>query len=71
MALIQSFQRGTTVMNLNPADVGEIEIPFLPLEKQLAISEAYRNEKQLYLETVQAASRRWEAQREQIYSTLY
>lgn len=71
MALIQSFQRGTTVMNLNPADVGEIEIPLLPLEKQLAISEAYRKEKQLYSETMQAASRRWEAQRELIYSTLY
>ncbi|MDO7907575.1 restriction endonuclease subunit S [Paenibacillus sp. JX-17] len=71
MALIQSFQRGTTVMNLNPADVGEIEIPFLPLERQKAISEAYRKEKQLYSETVQAASRRWEGQREQIYSALY
>lgn len=71
LALIQSFQRGTTVMNLNPADVGEIEIPLLPLEKQQAISEAYRKEKQLYSETVQAASRRWEEHREQIYSTLY
>ncbi|WP_019638850.1 restriction endonuclease subunit S [Paenibacillus fonticola] len=71
IALIQSFQRGTTVMNLNPADVGEIEVPLLPLEKQRAISEAYIIEKKRYSDVVQAASRRWEEQREQIYSALY
>ena len=71
MALIQSFQRGTTVMNLNPTDVGEIEIPLLSLDKQHAISEVYMKEKQLYMETVQAATRRWEEQRKQIFTTLY
>ncbi|CAM4517398.1 restriction endonuclease subunit S [Paenibacillus macerans] len=71
MALIQSFQRGTTVMNLNPADVGEIEIPLLPMDRQLAISEQYMKEKQLYKETLQAATKRWEQQREQIYTALY
>lgn len=71
LALIQSFQRGTTVMNLNPADVGEIEIPLLPMGKQLEIAKHYQKEKQLYTDTIKAALTRWEQQREQLYTTLY
>lgn len=71
LALIQSFQRGTTVMNLNPADVGEIEIPLLPMGKQLEIAKHYQMEKQLYTDTIKAALIRWEQQREQLYTTLY
>ncbi|WP_418038780.1 N-6 DNA methylase [Paenibacillus xylanilyticus] len=71
LALIQSFQRGTTVMNLNPADVGEIEIPLWPMERQLSMSQQYREEKKLYMDTIQAATKRWEQQQERMYADLF
>ncbi|WP_339178422.1 N-6 DNA methylase [Paenibacillus sp. FSL R5-0701] len=71
LAFIQSFQRGTTVMNLNPADVGEIEIPLWPMERQLTMSQQYVEEKKLYMETLQAATQRWEQQKEQMYMALF
>lgn len=71
LALIRSFQRGTTVMNLNPADVAELELPLLPLEKQASLIERYRQEKDRYIKTVREATHRWHQEREQIFSQLY
>ena len=34
IALIKSFQRGTTVVNINHMDIAEMEIPFLSMEEQ-------------------------------------
>ncbi|OUQ85783.1 restriction endonuclease subunit S [Brevibacillus brevis] len=70
-ALIQSFQRGTTVMNLNPADVAEIEVPLLPVEKQLEVMNGYLLEKERYNEVIQEATTRWEQVRNQLYGELY
>lgn len=70
-ALIQSFQRGTTVMNLNPADVAEMELPLVPEAKQLEIIQQYLQEKERYKEVVREAASRWEQVKNQIYEQLY
>lgn len=33
--LIKIFQRGSTVMNINPKDISELEVPVVDVEKQL------------------------------------
>jgi len=70
-ALIQSFQRGTTVMNLNPSDIGAIELPLLPEDKQEEIINRYLEEKYRYKETIREATLRWQRVKEQLYSELY
>ncbi|MFC0215040.1 restriction endonuclease subunit S [Paenibacillus chartarius] len=69
--LIQSFQRGTTVMNLNPADVAEIELPLLPEEKQLELVNRYLQEKERYKSAIREAETRWEKIKNQLYDELY
>lgn len=71
IALVQSFQRGTTVMNLNPADVAEIEIPLIPEEKQLELINHYVQEKERYHKVVQEAENRWRKVKNRLYSELY
>jgi restriction endonuclease S subunit len=68
--LVKTFQRGSTVMNINPADLGEMEIPLPDIEEQRKIVEEYRKEHQLYFETVRKAKERWEKKRQQIYDQL-
>jgi hypothetical protein len=68
--LVKTFQRGTTVMNINPADLGEMEIPLPDIAEQRKIVEEYRKEHQLYFETVRKAKERWEKKRQQIYDQL-
>lgn len=68
--LVQSFQRGTTVMNINPSDLGELEIPLLEMEEQEKIVEEYRAEQDLYQKTVTQARERWERIRQDIYKRL-
>lgn len=70
ITLIQSFQRGTTVMNLNPSDVSEIEIPLLSKERQKELSDRYRLEKQRYTEVVTEATNRWENQKKELYEAV-
>lgn len=70
-ALIQSFQRGTTVMNLNPSDVAEIELPHLSEDKQIDIINRYLQEKVRYTDTIREAANRWQKEREQLYNDLY
>ncbi|OMC63324.1 restriction endonuclease subunit S [Paenibacillus odorifer] len=70
-SLIKGLQRGTTVMNLNPADVAEIEIPLLTKEKQIDRINRYNQEKQRYKTVVQEATTRWEQVKNQLYGELY
>ncbi|CAM4018215.1 restriction endonuclease subunit S [Cohnella lubricantis] len=70
-ALIQSFQRGTTVMNLNPSDVGEIELPLLPQDEQLVRINRYNEENERYKTAIREATARWEQVKNKIYSELY
>ncbi|WP_026961252.1 restriction endonuclease subunit S [Alicyclobacillus herbarius] len=70
-ALIQRFQRGTTVMNLNAADVGDIEVPLISEEQQRSIIERYLKEKERYLSAIRDATTRWEQVKNQLYCELY
>lgn len=69
-AIIKSFQRGTTVMNINYADIMEMEIPLLPLNKQQEIIEAYNREYKTYKEAIKKAESRWFNKKEIIYNEL-
>lgn len=71
MTLIQSFQRGTTVMNLNPSDVGEIELPLLSLDEQINRVNCYNEEKERFKQTIREATNRWEQVKNKLYSELY
>ena len=70
-ALIHSFQRGTTVMNLNPADVAELEVPLLPEEKQRAMVHRYLREQDRYHAIIRQATVHWEQVKNQVYAELY
>lgn len=66
--LIKSFQRGTTVMNINPGDLGELEIPMLPIEKQRQIVEVFKAEHRKYRQALAEIEQRWSKEREWIYN---
>ena len=68
---IKSFQRGSTIMNINPVDIKEIEIPLLDLEKQKEIAERYSEEKTIFKETTEKANIRWNEQKLFVYNRLW
>ncbi|WP_241158386.1 restriction endonuclease subunit S [Cohnella candidum] len=70
-ALVKSFMRGTTVINLNPSDVGELEIPLLSHNEQLDLITRYSSERERYKSVIREADERWERTKNQIYSELY
>jgi hypothetical protein len=70
IAMIKSFQRGTSVMNLNHSDIMEMEIPTLPLEKQREMVELYRTEREAYKGKIQQAENTWNNVKERLYSQL-
>jgi hypothetical protein len=70
ITLIKSFQRGTTVMNINPKDISELEIPLLEVEQQQAIIEQYKIEFEQYKQTIEQATKRWQEQRENVYNRI-
>lgn len=71
MTILKSLQRGTTVMNLNPSDVAEIEIPLISEEQQLEKIQRYLYEKARYDTVLKEATERWEQAKKQIYEQLY
>ncbi|ULL19577.1 restriction endonuclease subunit S [Paenibacillus sp. H1-7] len=71
ITMIQSFQRGTTVMNLNPSDVGEIELPLLPHDEQINRVNRYNEEKERFKQTIREATDRWVQVKNKLYSELY
>lgn len=66
--LIKSFQRGTTVMNINPGDLGELEIPLIPMEKQMQIVEKFKAEHSKYRQALAEIEQRWAKERDEIYN---
>ncbi|WP_425058886.1 hypothetical protein SCACP_35340 [Sporomusa carbonis] len=66
--LVKSFQRGTTVMNINPNDLGELEIPLLPLEKQHQLAARFDEEYRRYRQELAEIEQRWERERLGIYN---
>jgi type I restriction-modification system DNA methylase subunit len=70
IALIKSFQRGTTVVNINHMDIAEMEIPLLSMEEQKELVTHYEKESSLYRETVSRAEERFTAEKQKIYEKL-
>lgn len=70
MAIIKSFQRGTTVMNINHSDIMEMEIPLLPLSEQQKMIKIYNEELSIYKATVGEAENRWKKTKNNIYDKL-
>jgi len=70
LAIIKSFQRGTNIMNINHADIMEMEIPLLDLDTQQQLIQTYEQERQQYRKTIQAAETRWNQIKTQLYSKL-
>lgn len=69
-ALIKSFQRGTTIVNLNPSDIMEMEIPLPSMERQNELVANYESETTLYTETVNKAEERYLREKRKIYEQL-
>ncbi len=70
LAIIKSFQRGTTIMNINYSDIMEMEIPLLPFDKQQEIIKQYHVELEVYKDTIKNAESRWTSIKHGIYSEL-
>ncbi len=68
--LVKSFQRGTNVMNINPNDIGELEVPLLPMDRQRELAERFANGLGRYKSEREAIEKRWENQRTEIYQEL-
>ncbi len=70
LAIIKSFQRGTTIMNINYLDIMEMEIPLVPKVKQENMIKQYNDEFKIYKETVKKAEEKWSNIKENIYNEL-
>ncbi len=69
-ALLASFQRGTTLMNLNHTDLMELEIPLPEMAEQQELTAHYTAELKLYLATIGQAEERFQKNKQQIYHRL-
>lgn len=58
--LIKSTQQGTAVMNISYRDLENIEIPYLPFEKQIEIAKKYQDGLAKYQETISSAEEKWQ-----------
>lgn len=70
VAMIKSFQRGTTIMNINHVDIMEMEVPILPMDKQQEMINRYNEELKVYKETIRKAESRWSDMKNSIYNEL-
>ena len=69
-AIIKSFQRGTTIMNINHLDIMEMEIPLLALEQQHELIKIYNEELNHYKNVVQQAATKWQNVKNKLYNQL-
>lgn len=70
LAMIKSFQRGTTIMNINHSDIMEMEIPLLSIKDQQEMIDKYHEEWSIYKKTIGEAERRWSNIRNNLYNKL-
>lgn len=68
--MIKSFQRGSTVMNINHTDIMEMEIPILPMDKQKEMVNSYKREIEIYKKAVLEATQKLEQTKNEIYKVL-
>ena len=69
--LLKSLQRGFAVMNINYKDLGDLEIPLLPLETQDMLIQEYNDGLRLYKKTIAAAEEGWRGVQQDIQSKLF
>lgn len=70
LAIIKSFQRGTTVMNINYLDIMELEIPLLEITKQEEMINLYNKEKSIYKKKIEEAETNWNKIKDGLYNHL-
>lgn len=70
LAMIKSFQRGTTIMNINHSDIMEMEIPLIPISEQKDMVEQYHHELNIYKKTTSEAESRWTNIKDKLYNKL-
>jgi restriction endonuclease S subunit len=58
-------------MNINPVDIGDLEIPLPDLNEQKEIANHYNKEKTIFNEIVKNAQKRWSEQKSKIYDNLF
>ena len=68
--LIKSFQRGTTIMNINPNDIGEMEIPLLPMERQQTFARQFLEKQERYRREKAELEQRWDKERTELYDNF-
>ncbi|MHC1745877.1 MAG: restriction endonuclease subunit S [Negativicutes bacterium] len=68
--MIKSFQRGTTMMNINPNDIGEMEIPLLSMERQQILARQFLSGQERYRREKAALEQRWEKERTELYKNF-
>lgn len=70
LAIIKSFQRGTTIMNINHSDIMEMEIPLISMSEQQEMISKYHNELNIYKKTISEAESRWTIIKNSLYNKL-
>ncbi|WP_298836696.1 restriction endonuclease subunit S [Clostridium sp.] len=70
IAIIKSFQRGTTIMNINHSDIMEMEIPTVQLQKQEEMIKIYNEAQCIYKTNISEAENRWDSIKNNIYKQL-
>ena len=70
LAIIKSFQRGTTIMNINHSDIMEMEIPIISIGEQKEIVNKYKNELNIYNKSVNEAESKWAKTKDNLYNKL-
>lgn len=68
--MLQSFQRGSGLMNLSPADLLELEISALPEAEQSQIANHYEEEKKRYKDAIAQAEQRIHDEKEQLFERM-
>lgn len=70
LAMIKSFQRGTTIMNINHSDIMEMEIPLIPISEQNEMIANYHHELSIYKKAINQAELRWTTIKDSLYNKL-
>lgn len=71
LKLLRSLQRGTGAVNINCQDMGELEVPVLPMEAQEALIHEYSTGLKFYRDTIAAAEEGWRGVQREVQSKLY
>jgi len=70
VAMIKSFQRGTSIMNINHSDIMEMEIPLIPISEQQEMINQYNEELSIYKKAISQAESRWGNTKNSLYNKL-